>query len=76
MTVGGRGLPILSPRSILSHLRSSDRGIVGELGADGLKGSLSIVINQFFWRLDAYIVQLKADLRFDERHSPSHCKGN
>ena len=65
MTLRARGLPIFSPRSILNHLRSNDLGIVSELEADELEGSLSM--SSIIFLAFAYIVQLKADLRFDER---------
>lgn len=71
MTLRARGLPIFSPRNILNHLRSNDLGIVSELEADELEGSLSM--SSIFFLAFAYIVQLKADLRFDERYSS---KGN
>lgn len=48
MTLRARGLPIFSPRSILNHSRSNDLGIVSELEADELEGSLSMSSIIFF----------------------------
>ena len=48
MTLRARGLPIFSPRSILNRLRSNDLGIVCELEADELEGSLSMSSIFFF----------------------------
>ena len=48
MTLRVRSLPIFSPRSILNHLRLNDLGIVSELEADELEGSLSMSSIFFF----------------------------